>query len=35
MKEPGLREHLKELLALGNSTAARSKSKIVASAAQK
>ena len=35
MKEPGLREHLEELLALGNSTAARSKSKIVASAAQK
>jgi hypothetical protein len=34
MKEPGLREHLEELLALGNSTATRSKSKIVASAAQ-
>ena len=35
MKEPGLREHLEELLAMGNSTATRSKSKIVASAAQK
>jgi thiol-disulfide isomerase/thioredoxin len=35
MKEPGLREHLEELLALGNSTTTRAKSKIVASAAQK
>lgn len=35
MKEPFLREHLEELLALGNSTASRSKSKMVASAAQK
>ncbi len=35
MKEPYLREHLEELLALGNSTASRGKSKMVASAAQK
>jgi len=35
MKEPYLREHLEELLALGNSTASRAKSKMVASAAQK
>jgi thiol-disulfide isomerase/thioredoxin len=33
MKEPYLREHLEELLALGNNTASRAKSKMVASAA--
>jgi peroxiredoxin len=35
MKEPYLREHLEELLNLGNSTASHAKSKMVASAAQK
>jgi thiol-disulfide isomerase/thioredoxin len=36
MKEPGLRDHLEELLALGNSASTpRAKSKMVASAAQK
>jgi peroxiredoxin len=33
-KEPALREHIEELLAMGNSTSAHSKSKMVASAAK-
>jgi AhpC/TSA family len=35
MKEPDLREHIEELLALGNSSGTHAKSKIVASAAKK
>ncbi len=35
MKEPFLRQHLEELMALGDSTASRPKGKIVASAVQK